>query len=190
MAKQANRMMIGGFVLIALFIMAASLVIFGSGKFFQKTKRFVMYFEGSVMGLNVGSPVLWQGVQIGSVVSIDLVADMAQAKMQIPVVVEILPERFGIVRGERDSKNLQRLIDRGLRAVLVTQSFITGQLAIEVGFYPDTAVVLRKKLASEYETYPEVPTIPSTAQKLMDALAKLDLTKIEQIFRFSLGRHL
>jgi paraquat-inducible protein B len=186
MAKQANRMMIGGFVLIALFIMAASLVIFGSGKFFQKTKNFVMYFEGSVMGLNVGAPVLWQGVQIGSVVSIDLVADMAQAKMQIPVVVDILPKRFGPVPGERDSKNLQRLIDRGLRAVLVTQSFITGLLAIEVGFYPDTEVVFRKKLASEYEAYPEVPTIPSTAQRLMQALEKLDLKKIEEKLTASL----
>ena len=77
-------------------------------------------------------------------------------------------------------KNLQRLIDQGLRAVLVTQSFITGQLAIEVGFYPDTEVVFRKKLASEYEAYPEIPTIPSTVQKLMNALAKLDLKKIEQ----------
>ena len=180
MAKQANRMMIGGFVIIALILMAASLVIFGSGKFFQKTQRYVMYFEGSVMGLNVGSPVLWQGVQIGSVVSITIIADMAQGKTQIPVVVDILPERFDVVRGERNSKNLQRLIDRGLRAVLVTQSLITGQLAIEVGFYPDTEVVLRKKLASEYEAYPEVPTIPSTVQKLMNALAKLDLTKIEQ----------
>jgi paraquat-inducible protein B len=188
MAKQTNRMMIGGFVLIALFIMAASLVIFGSGKFFQKTKKFVMYFEGSVMGLNVGAPVLWQGVQIGSVVSIDLVADMTQAKMQIPVVVEILPARIDVVRGERASKkSLQRLIDQGLRAVLVTQSFITGQLAIEVGFYPDNGEpVFRKKLASAYEEYPEIPTIPSTAQRLMQALSRLDLEKIEGKFTASM----
>ena len=180
MAKEANRMMIGGFVLIALFIMAASLVIFGSGKFFQKTKRFVMYFEGSVMGLNVGSPVLWEGVQIGSVISINIIADMEQGKSQIPVVVEILPTRFDVVRGERGSKNLEVLISNGLRAVLTTQSFITGQLAIEVGFYPNTEVVLRKKLASEYQAYPEIPTIPSTAQRLFQALEKLDLKKIEE----------
>ena len=166
--------MIGGFVLIAIFIMAASLVIFGSGKFFQKTKRFVMYFEGSVMGLNVGSPVLWEGVQIGSVISINIIADMEQGKSQIPVVVDILPARFDVVRGERGSKNLEVLISNGLRAVLVTQSLITGQLAIEVGFYPDTKPVLRKKLASQYEAYPEIPTIPSTVQRLMQALSRLE----------------
>ena len=183
MAKQANRMMIGGFVIIALILMAASLVIFGSGKFFQKTQTYVMFFEGSVMGLNVGSPVLWEGVQIGSVVSITIVADMAQGKTQIPVVVNILPERFNVVRQASEAqqqKNLQRLIDRGLRAVLTTQSFITGQLAIEIGFYPDTEVVFRKKLTSEYVAYLEIPTIPSAAQRLIKALETLDLKKIEE----------
>jgi hypothetical protein len=32
MAKQANRMMIGGFVVIAVILLAASLVVFGSGR--------------------------------------------------------------------------------------------------------------------------------------------------------------
>jgi paraquat-inducible protein B len=115
------------------------------------------------------------------VVNITIIADLKQAKAQIPVVVEILMGRFNVVQGESNpQKNLPRLIDRGLRAVLVTQSFITGQLAIEIGLYPNTEVVLRKKLGGEYEEYPEVPTIPSTAQRLMQALEKLDLKKIEE----------
>lgn len=181
MAKQANRMMIGGFVVIALFILAASVAVFGSGKFFQKTQPYILFFDGSVMGLSVGSPVLWEGVQIGSVTSIAIVADLVEAKSQIPVIVEILPARFNVIRGEREpQKNLQRLIDRGLRAVLTTQSFITGQMAIQVGFYPNTEVVFRKSLTKAYQAYPEIPTIPSTSQRLMQALEKLDLEKIEK----------
>ncbi len=176
MAKQANRMMIGGFVILAIIIMAASLVIFGSGKFFQKTQTYVLYFEGSVMGLNVGSPVLFRGVPIGSVTSIVIQADVATVEVVIPVIIEIEPEKFQVYGGVRDpEKNMPRLIEKGLRAVLVTQSFITGQLAIELDFEPGTPVVL-KNLSKEYI---EIPTIPSTAQKLMDALAKLDLTAIE-----------
>ena len=108
MAKQANRMMIGGFVVIAVIIMAASLVVFGSGKFFQKTEKYVMYFDGSVKGLNVGAPVLFQGVQIGSVTSIILQADLGTMKIQIPVIIEIEPDRFQVVRaGEiRDPEKL------------------------------------------------------------------------------------
>jgi len=181
-------MMIGGFVVIAVAILAASLVVFGSGKFFQKTKRFVMYFDGSVRGLSVGSPVLWEGVQIGSVVSIVIAADLEQGKSQIPVVVEILLDSFEVIRGGRNpAENVPRLIDRGMRAVLTTQSFITGQLAIEVGFYPGTPVVMRKSLKKEYQDYLEIPTIPSTSQRLLQALEKFDLEALQKKLETSLA---
>jgi paraquat-inducible protein B len=105
MAKQANRMMIGGFVVLALIIMAASLVVFGSGKFFQKTVRCVVYFDEPVRGLSVGAPVLFQGVQIGSVVSIVLTVDPVKLQVQIPIILEYEPDRFHVTgrcrRGER-----------------------------------------------------------------------------------------
>jgi len=177
MAKQANRMMIGGFVVLAVIIMAASLVVFGSGKFFQRTQKFVLYFEGSIMGLNVGAPVLFQGVQIGSVTSIVIQADLDKMQALIPVIIEIEPDRFQVRGGERDPrKNVPKLIEKGLRAKLMVQSYITGQLVIELDFYPGTPVVL-KNVNKEYL---EFPTIPSTAQKLADALEKLDLKGLEK----------
>ena len=183
MAKQANRMMIGGFVVIALLILAASLAVFGSGKFFKKTVKCVMYFNGSVKGLTVGSPVLFQGVQIGSVVSIVLEIDPTKMQLQIPVVIEYEPDKFQVAGGAKvprdPRKTIPILIDRGLRAVLTTQSFITGQLAIEIGFYPGTPVVMAKE-TGEYKGYIEIPTIPSTTQKLFDALAKLDLERLQK----------
>jgi paraquat-inducible protein B len=177
MAKQANRMMIGAFVVLAVIIMAASLVVFGSGKFFQKTQKYVLYFNGSIMGLNVGAPVLFQGVPIGSVTSIVIQADLSTMQTSIPVVIEIQPDRFQMHRGARHPrKNLQKLIDKGLRAVLTVQSYITGQLAIELDFYPGTPVVLKKTNQEDLE----IPTIPSTTQKLADALKKLDLGELEK----------
>lgn len=180
MAKQANRMMIGGFVVIAVFLMAASLVIFGSGKFFKKTVNCVMFFDGSVKGLSVGAPVLFQGVQIGSVVSIALTVDPTKLQLQIPIIIEYEPDKFhlkGVDHTPRDpQKTIPELIDKGLRAVLTVQSFITGQLLIELNFYPGTPVVL-KNLNKEYI---EIPTIPSTTQKLADALEKLDLARLQE----------
>ena len=96
MAKQANRMMIGGFVVLAVIIMAASLVVFGSGKFFKKTNKYILYFDESVKGLSVGAPVLFQGVQVGSVTSITLQADFVTMKTQIPVFIEIEPDRWKV----------------------------------------------------------------------------------------------
>ena len=59
-------------------------------------------------------------------------------------------------------------------------------MAIQVGFYPNTEVVLQEEPAAKYEEYPEIPTIPSTAQRLMQALEKLDLEKIEKKFTESM----
>jgi paraquat-inducible protein B len=176
MAKQANRMMIGGFVVVAVILLAASLVVFGSGKFFKKTNKYILFFDGSVKGLNVGAPVLFQGVQIGSVESITLSVDPNKTKVDIPVIVAIEPDRFEVIGGgqrtaEIQGKTAKKLVEMGLRAVLTTQSFITGQLMIELDFYPKTPANL-KNISTEY---PEIPTIPSTTERLAQSLQKLDL---------------
>lgn len=185
MAKQANRMMIGGFVVLALIIMAASLVVFGSGKFFKETVRCVVYFDEPVRGLNVGAPVLFQGVQIGSVVSIVLTLDPANLHIQIPIILEYEPERFHVLGDAAMSpdpqENIPKLIERGLRAQLVTQSFITGQLAIELGFFPDANLCYPPaRIDPIYKDYIVIPTCKSTTEKLMDALGDLNLKEIEK----------
>jgi paraquat-inducible protein B len=179
MAKQANRMMIGGFVVLAVIIMAASLVVFGSGKFFQKTVKCVMYFNEPVKGLSVGAPVLFQGVQIGSVTSITLQVDPTKMQTQIPVIIEYEPDKFQLgeegQKTPRDPrKNISALIEKGLRAQLGMQSYITGQLIIQLDFYPGTPVTLK----SIEKNYIEIPTIPSTSAKLTEALEKLNLTAL------------
>ncbi len=182
MAKQANRMMIGGFVVLAVIILAASLVVFGSGKFFQKTNKYVLYFDESITGLSVGSPVLFQGVQVGSVTAITLTADLVKMQTQIPVLIEIEPDRFKVIAGERNyHKVANRLIEMGLRGQLITQSFITGQLAIQLDFYSKSAVCYAPaKPDKEYQDYVVIPTCPSTGEKLSNALAKLDLQALER----------
>ena len=76
MAKQVNRAMIGGFVLIAVGIMAASILIFGSGDLFKKSLQYVLYFQESVKGLSVGTPVLYRGYPVGEVKRVLIRADM------------------------------------------------------------------------------------------------------------------
>jgi paraquat-inducible protein B len=184
MAKQANRKLIGSFVIVAVGILAASVVIFGSGDLFREKREYVMYFEGSVKGLSVGSPVLFDGVEVGVVKRIVIRSYMQEKKSYIPVFVEVYPESFQVVgdrvRIEEWQKNwkehLTELIKRGLRAQLVTQSMITGQLAIEVGMHADEPIVL-KNLDKDY---PEIPTIPSTIARLFKELEKIDLGEINE----------
>jgi phospholipid/cholesterol/gamma-HCH transport system substrate-binding protein len=181
MAKQANRMMIGGFVVVAVILLAASLVVFGSGKFFKKTNKYVLYFDGSIKGLSVGGPVLFQGVQIGSVESIVLRVDPQEHRIEIPVIIEIEPDKFQVDEGDREihrnpRENAQKLIEMGLRAMLAMQSFITGQLMIELDFHPGSPVNLRSPKGDLLE----IPTIPSTTERLANALQRLDLEGMEK----------
>jgi len=160
--------------------LAASLVVFGSGKFFKKSDKYVLYFSGSVKGLHVGAPVLFQGVQIGSVISIIIRAN-PNLEVEIPVTIEVEPDKFEVDEGDRrlirdPRKNVQKLIDKGLRAVLEMQSFITGQLMIELNFHPGSPVHLR----STKGDLVEIPTIPSTTQRLANALQNLDLKGMEK----------
>ena len=189
MAKQANRMMIGGFVVLAVIILAASLVILGSGKFFQETLNFVLYFDESVKGLSVGAPVLFQGVQVGKVTSIVIQADLAKNQIQIPVIIEIMPDEWKVRGGERNPrKNVPKLIEKGLRAQLIMQSFITGQLMIELDFYPKSAVCYAPPQTDiDYKDYTVIPTCRSTGEKLAKALENLDLQKLEKHLESSLA---
>lgn len=180
MARQGNRMMIGGFVVLAVIILMASLVVFGSGKFFKKTETFVLFFDGSVKGLNAGAPVLFQGVQIGSVTSVVIRRYANEEKVKIPVTIEIEPQKvemgdnLSIRRSAKEG--LQNLIDLGLRAVLTTQSYITGQLMIECDFYPGSPVIYR----DVEKKHLEIPTIRSTKERLVQTLQDLDVEGIQQ----------
>jgi len=181
MAKQANRKLIGGFVLVAVAIFAASVVIFGSGQFFKKKQEYVLYFDGSVKGLNVGAPVLFRGVQVGTVTSVVIRSYLEEDKSTIPVFIEVYPEQFEVI-GDREKlinmrKRASELIARGLRAQLTSVSFITGQLAIELDYHPGTPVALKKHDLDK--DYIEIPTIPSTLARLGKELEKLDLKEIE-----------
>ena len=60
------------------------------------------------------------------------------------------------------------------------QSFITGQLAIELGFYPDSAICYPPAQPDKtYKDYIVIPTCQSTSERLSNALSKLDLAGLE-----------
>ncbi|MFC1823583.1 MlaD family protein [Thermodesulfobacteriota bacterium] len=176
MSQQANKALIGGFVIGALALVFAGVMVFGSGKFFQEKVKYVLYFESSLKGLNVGSPVVWSGVKIGSVTDIQLHADTSDLSIQAPVIIETERGRIKI-RGDQAAdprKGMERLIKRGLRAQLLTQSLVTGQLLIDLDYHPDTPV----KLADTQGLYPEIPTIPSSMETLSQTIKGLSLDEL------------
>jgi paraquat-inducible protein B len=176
MSKQTNPTMIGAFVLGALVLVAAGVALFGGAQFFSERELYVAYFAEDTKGLRVGSNVLTNGVRIGQVSEIALLVDIASYETITRVTLEILPENFiqvqdGEVIGKGMEVNLthqQLITDAGLRANLDVESFVTGQLLVELALRPDTTATLR----GEDPPYPEIPTVPSNIQALLDEVQK------------------
>jgi paraquat-inducible protein B len=177
MSRRGDPKLIGAFVVGAAVLVVAGILVFGSGRWFSERTVFVMFFEGSVKGLNVGSPVVWRGVKIGEVKDVSLYFDPVELTMRIPVLVEFDPQQVKRPEGAPPGKKYYReLIDKGLKAQLQSQSLLTGQLMIDLDFYPDEPVRLyadRLKL-----DYPEIPTVPSTIEQLTETLQKIDFEKM------------
>lgn len=164
--------MVGAFALGGIVLLALALMIFGGGRFLEERRSFVTYFEGSLQGLRVGSDVLFRGVRVGFVSDIEVQVDDASSEFRVPVIFQILPEAIALVGPNasllRDeaSPSLDELIQRGLRTRLETESFVTGQLVLELDFYPDTPITLH---GSPYE-FPEIPSVPSNIQRALRAI--------------------
>jgi paraquat-inducible protein B len=178
MSKQANKTVIGIFVVGAIALVIAAILILGSGKLFRPTFKAVCYFEGSVGGLNVGAPVVLRGVKIGSVKDIVLRADSTKLTFTIPVYIEMEPDKFRVIgpRPKKLGENLKTFIDNGLRAQLEMQSIVTGQMQVGLDYYPNKPA---KFVGADTET-PEIPTIPTPMQELAQKIQKIPLDEIFQ----------
>jgi paraquat-inducible protein B len=157
---------------------------------------YMMYFDQSVRGLTIGAPIEIKGIQAGEVVSVDLRFDKRKLDFVIPVLVVLEPERLSalvteegtVITGktkeeeiakrseENAPKRVQALIDKGFRAQLKTGSLLTGQLYIDLDFYPDAPPA---KLAME-GGYPVFPTIPAPLEQIVERVNNI-LEKFEKM---------
>jgi paraquat-inducible protein B len=175
MSKQANKAMIGGFIVGAIALVVVAVLVFGSGRFLRERLTYVLFFKGSVKGLTVGAPVIFRGVRVGKVKNIKLLANPEDLTMQIPVLIEIETGRIEGVRLERDPDlALKMMVERGLRAQLELQSLVTGQLMVQLDFHPDTPIEL---VAIDLE-HEEIPTIRSSLEELSRTIKTLPLNEL------------
>jgi paraquat-inducible protein B len=189
MSKHASPASIGAFVVIALALLVTAILILGGGRLFRTTAAVIVYFDDSVGGLRVGAPVKFRGIEIGAVKDVRI--NMAGVALdphhvRIPVVLEIdedkLRSRGAPAADLRDPKQVQRLVDQGLRAELALDSFVTGIRYVELDIRPGTPA----RLVHD-RTYPEIPplqspteAIPGRVDQVLAKLADIDFSGIAQ----------
>jgi paraquat-inducible protein B len=185
MPKRVSSTAIGVFVVSSLAILVTAIVIVGSGKLFKHPLLFVCMFEGDLNGLNVGAPVKFSGIQIGSVADIKIALSPEEGSLKqnaarldwLPVIVEI--DRSKLVKRGGTGLTLtedgfDQMVKRGLRAKLNTESILTGLLYVDLDLFPDTPVNFELEPGGNYREIPTIPTTLESVQKqATQALATL-----------------
>jgi paraquat-inducible protein B len=189
MSKQANKTAIGVFVVGAVVLAVAAIIVFGSGKFFVKKEFFVAYFPGSVKGLRIGAPVVFRGVKIGEVTQMRIYSNRKDMSVEIPVIFKVDPDNFHNIGPdiEGDEEYLETMIKMGLRARLDMQSFVTGQKMINIDFYPGTPVRLLGEEGVDFGAdIIELPTIKTLEQEIGKTLEEVPVGELAESLRNSM----
>lgn len=175
--KTPNKRIIGGFLIFGFILVLASLFFFFGNRLERNYVNSVLFFEGSVKGLNIGSAVYFRGVQIGRVEKIRLIPN-DQDKLTIPVYIRITPQMtaHGKMTKTEMGNWIRELVQHGLKGKLQTQSVITGQMTVELDFYPQYPA--RFDAEKYHIDEIEIPTVPSMLDEISQHLEKIPLTDI------------
>jgi paraquat-inducible protein B len=139
-----------------------------------------MRFSQALRGLEVGAPVEFVGVNIGSVVAVDLGYEPRDKSFPVIVTAKLYPRRMGqayealAAQGKTESVEtlaafVGTLVNRGLRAQPRSASLLTGKLYIALDFLPASP-----RTAFDASIRPlELPTVNGTFQELEASVGRL-----------------
>ena len=161
MATKTNHWKLGLFVFVGLFAAVGAVIWLGVAEFDKEAIHYVTYFDESVQGLDVGSPVKFRGVTIGNVSRIAVAPDRRHVE----------------VEGEVNANDLTKLgldpvtfgIPPDLRVQLASAG-VTGLKFIQVDFFD-----VKKHPVPElgFDTPANyIPAAPSMLKSLEDSVVQ------------------
>jgi phospholipid/cholesterol/gamma-HCH transport system substrate-binding protein len=151
METRASYVLVGGFVLTLVAATFAFVIFLARFNLESGTDTYVVNFTGSVQGLEVGSRVRLRGVPIGNVTSIRIDRrDISKIRVQLDI-------------------NRGTPIKEDMIASLALEG-ITGVASVSITGGTQDALPLRKK---EGQDYPEIPSRPSTLEKVLEDLPQI-----------------
>ena len=185
--KRANPRLIGAFTVGGLALGVLGVVVFGSGRLFERSTRFVLFFDQSVAGLRVGAPVSFRGVAVGRVERVPLAwPGQSLEDARIPVIIDVDHARIDAAQLGLDLDD-RAAVDRlirilGLRAQLESQSFVTGLKYVQLDLRPETPIELEEAVRDTFQQIPTIPTdLMATTESLSQVAASLGRIDYEEL---------
>ena len=184
MSAKANYFKLGLFIIIAVALGIAAVLVLGAGRFFQKKYTIETYLDQSVQGIDVGSKVKYRGVAIGHVRRIGFTADHYSDGKATPikhsyvlVEIEVTSLPFAMASPDELAKNLPQEVRHGLRTRLTSQG-VTGTSYVEIDYLdPAKYPVLPIDWTP---ANPYIPAAPSMFSKIVDSAESL-FNELDQI---------
>jgi len=165
MSRKTNPTKLGLFVVAGFLAFMTTLVVFGANSLRKETLTFKTYFNESVQGLEVGSPVKYRGVTIGTVSAADIAPDRRHVEVTMHLnLVDVA--RLKLTDGP-PTKDAKAKVPNDLRTQLASQG-ITGVKFVQMDFFDV------KTNPAEQLPFPvgenTIPSAVSTLKSLEDSI--------------------
>ncbi len=189
MKTKVSPAAVGIFVIGALALGVIGLLSFGSLSLFSKPHRFMVYFDESIHGLDLGSPVKLRGVRVGRVVDLAVNYDDAANKSVVAVTCEltrnVITDEKGVSQKIAGPADIQSMVNHGLRAQLGVLGLATGLLFVELDFEDhDQAPAPKPDPGQKYVVIPAMASAISQYQasisEILSDLRKVDFSGISR----------
>ena len=170
-------------------LLIVALLSFGGVNFFSKPQRFLVYFDESIHGLDLGSAVKLRGVRVGRVADLSIQYNAATNKSVVAVLCElsrnIITDDQGNPIDVSDRAKLQAMVDHGLRAQLGVVGLATGLLFVELDFYdPQQFPAGAVEPGAKHLVVPAVPSAISEYQasltEILSGLKRVDFAGLSR----------
>jgi len=169
---------LGVFILSALVLLVATLMIFADSRWRRTQFPAFTEFQESVQGLDVAAPVKFRGVTIGRVSQILL----QEPELSVRVNMELYNEALQLQDKRTLEDFLQQIVKTGARCRLELIN-ITGLKYVEIDFFSDTTpAAATPRQNSEHFFIPSVPSLLTGLQTdLSYTLARLAQVDFAQL---------
>ena len=167
-----NYFRLGVFVLAAIGVLLAVILIFGSGQIFKKSFYVETYIKQSVTGLDAGASVRFRGVKIGQVTMIGLSGDIYERDLPFHDRRQYVVVRMQIFGDKVNESQIGEFVKNNLRARVKSMG-ITGVNYVEFDFVSTAAD--SPQLPYEWKPeYPVIPSLPNQADEIISGISKTD----------------
>jgi phospholipid/cholesterol/gamma-HCH transport system substrate-binding protein len=170
MSAPTNHWKLGLFVVVGVVLTLTTVAVLGARSLRKEVSHYVSYFDESVQGLEVGSPIKFRGVTIGTVGKIDVAVDHRHVEVTSDLgVAQLNPLGLNMTSGATDNSRKKLDVATDLRVQLASAG-LTGVKFLQLDFFvvaDNPPPVLTFPVPENY-----IPAAASTMKNIEDSLVR------------------